>query len=246
MNDTTETKGLAAAVLVFTAIGLAVLLLGMVLFAKLGGEMVDRLDEQLGEVLMNRGIRLEEAGQYANAREAYSRALQQDFYGPQNRAMTCKRLGTLYWSAGQYDAAFTYLAKAAEFEPPIVSSFEPLADSYVQLMRYDEASRVIERWIRVGENLNLDRELARAWYMRGRVALLTGNATGATEAFEKSLNYGGDNRSACELARIQYEAGDYEGALQYIDRYLQSGGGPRSEELRDLRKHAEWKQDGLK
>lgn len=244
MNDTTGTKGLTIATGAFTGVGMAVMISGIVLFTQFGGGLVDGLEERLGEVLMNRGIRFEAAGQFANAREAYSRALEQGFHGPQNRAMTCKRLGTLYWNEGQYDAAFTYLHKAAEFNPPIISAFEPLADSYIQLLRVEEATRVTKRWIESAKTLDLPDELAKAHYHRGRAAALAGDTETAIEAYETSLEMGGGGRSLSALAFIHYEAGNYAKALGFIDRYLDAGGGPRAGELRDLRKHAEWKRDG--
>jgi tetratricopeptide (TPR) repeat protein len=244
MNDTTGTQGLAYAIGAFTVIGMTALLSGIILFTTFGGSMVEGLDERLGEVLMNRGIRLEAAGEYASAREAYSRALGQNFYGPQNRAMTCKRLGALYWNEGRYDAAFTYLQKASEFDPPIISAFEPLADSYIQLLRFDEAARTVQRWTETAQRLDIQEEVAKAHYHRGRVAVQRGDAQAAIEAFNAALAAGGDNRSLYELATLNYEAGNYEATLEYIDQYLQSGGGPRADVLRDLRKHAQWKRDG--
>lgn len=236
-EDIRPELGLMRSVTLLTCIGMTVFLAGTWLYARTGGPIVDAFDEELGEVLMERGMRFEEAGALENAKATYTQALQRPFHGPQNRADTQKRLGVLHWQAGEMEAALPYLRQAAEAQPPPVSVFEPLCDCLLALARYDEGREAVRRWMVRAEELGLRAEKAKAKYYEGRIALGEGDRQRAETSFMEGLRELPGGRNASELAQMYYEDGRCEEALPHIEAYLETGTGERAEYFRWLRGH---------
>ncbi|MBP8128397.1 MAG: tetratricopeptide repeat protein [Candidatus Hydrogenedentes bacterium] len=236
-DETMPEQGLMRAVAVVTFAGMAVFLSGTWLYARFGGSVVDAFDEELGEVLMERGMRFEEAGSLENAKAVYAEALNCPFQGPQNRADTQKRLGVLYWQAGDLDAAVRCLQPAAEAEPPPVSVFEPLCDCLLSLGRLAEAQEVVFRWMERAGELRLPAEKGKAKYYEGKIALAEGDRQRAETAFLEGLRELPGGRNASELGQMYYEQGRHAEALPQIDAYLLTGTGERAEYFRWLRGH---------
>ena len=227
------TPSLTGATTFFTLIGLAVLALYVFGFGHVAASLINSLDEELGEVLMERGIDFEAAGQTANAKETYLEALERPFYGEQNRADTLKRLGMIYWEEGQYDAALPYLRNAASCENPPRSVFEPLVDCLAGLNRFEEAEEVLHRWLSL---MDKDaHELARAKYYEGRLALVRGDRKHAELAFLEGVKAVPGGRNAAELASMYYLEDRYSEALPYVNEYLKTGSGQRAEYMRSVR-----------
>ena len=232
-----ETRGLGWAVLAFTGLAMAVFVIVVTLFARTGGDFVGTLDEGLGEVLMRRGMRFEAAGELENAKEAYHQAVERPFTGPQNRADTLKRLGVIYWAEGRLDAAYPYLRKAADFNPPPISVFEPLCDCLLGLHRHSEARTMLDRWLTLARATENTLEIARAKYCEGRLARVEGDTEAALRAFLEGAALVPGGRNASELGMLYFEMGEYEKALEQVDYYLESGTGDRAEYMRRLRGH---------
>ncbi|MFP4502620.1 MAG: tetratricopeptide repeat protein [Candidatus Hydrogenedentota bacterium] len=233
-----EPAGLLRATVVLTAVALIAFLGGTALYVHLGGGMVNALDEELGEILMQRGMRFEKAGQLENAKATYREALECTFTGPQNRADTLKHLGVLYWNEHEYAKALPLLREAVSFDPPPMSAFEPLADCLYQLGRFEAAETLLDRWQRRAGDLGHAGQIARAKYYEGMIALEHGATQDAIEAFRAGVEHVPGGRNASQLGVLYYEASQYDKALTYIDQYLETGTGNRAQYMRQLRKRA--------
>lgn len=232
-SATTVYSGLGWAAFTFTFLGAAVLAGFVLIFGRFAGPLVNSLDEELGEVLMERGIRFEGSGEVENAKETYLEALERPFHGEHNRADTLKRLGTLYWREGREDAALPYLRDASEFDPPPRSAFEPLVDSLIALNRFDEAEKTLLRWLNLVEGNAV--EVAKAKFYEGRLAVLRGDRKSAEVAFLEGVTLVPGGRNAAELGTLYFLEHRYEEALPYVNQYLETGSGQRAEYLRSVR-----------
>lgn len=231
-NDRIE-SGLGRAAIAFTALGAAGLIAFVLVFGRFAGPLVNSLDEELGEVLMERGMRFEASGEVENAKETYLEALERPFHGEHNRADTLKRLGTLYWREGREDAALPYLRDASEFEQPPRSVFEPLVDSLIALNRFDEAEQTLSRWLGLVKEDGT--EVAKAKFYEGRLAILRGDRKRAEVAFLEGVRLVPGGRNAAELGTLYFLEHRYEEALPYVNQYLETGSGQRAEYLRSVR-----------
>jgi tetratricopeptide (TPR) repeat protein len=207
-------------------------------YAQYGARLLARLDVSVGEVLMNEGLRLQEAGAIENAKERYAAALLTRFGGEQNRVYTLKLLGTLHWSEGAYARALPYLEEAAK-SPHVEASFlEPYCDTLYQLQRYAEAGAAIEQWQKALATRDDRAAMADTKFHEARLALAQGDRASARRAFEEGALLAPGGRNAAELADLAFEDGDYTAALAHVDAALESGTvGSRAQHLRDLRRH---------
>lgn len=205
------------------------------LYGRFGGDLVDSLDESLGEVMMERGIRAQDTGDLEAAKAAFHKALDNPFYGQQNQADTLKRLGVIYWSEQQYDSAMIYFMKVLEMDPPPISVFEPYCDSLINLNRMAEARAVQAQWLALAEKLGSNDEYANAKFFEGRIALKDDDRERAVASFLEGLQRAPGGRNASELADLLAETGAYAEALEYADAYLETGTGPRAVRMRELR-----------
>jgi tetratricopeptide (TPR) repeat protein len=217
-----------------TGFGTLALLAFAILYAHWAPALLGRLDVNVGEVLMKQGLAYEEAGAFENARERYATALQSRFQGEQNRALTLKRLGSIYWREGDYAAALPYLDAAVASSEVQLNAYEPLCDTLYQLKEYANAAEVAAQWTAAAQGDPEQR--AAALYHAGRLALAAEDRSTASARFVESdaLHPGG--RAASELACLYFDEGRYQDALVFIDKYLQSGAsGGRAEYIRQLR-----------
>lgn len=222
---------------IMTLVALCGLFAFAVIFTRLGAPFLDRLESNLGEELMRAGIRLEEAGAVEEARACYERALAGHFEGPQNRALTLKRLGTLLWQDRQYAACLPYLREAVDSGLAPAGIYELLFDALFNLQRFDDAHRVLREWAAVLESRqDTAAALADVKFQEGRLALAQGDKQAAEARFLEGVAASPGGRNASELARLYYAQGRFDDALAYVDQYLRGGGcGPRAEDDQRLR-----------
>ena len=210
--------------------------LGVFAYARHGAPLLERLDTAVGEVLMNEGIRIEEAGVLDDARVRYERALAARFAGSQNRIYTHKRLGAVLWKQGRFEAALPHLRNAVQGPHAQLSAFEILCDALFHLERYDAAAAVIPDWLAAADAADAPKARATALLFQGRVALRHGDLDAAQPPLEASYRLDPGGRAASELAFVYYKAGRHEKALELIDAYLAGGArGDRADYVRELR-----------
>ncbi len=222
-------------ILVATAVLAFAGALGVLVFCSLyvrhTGNFLDRLQVNVGEVLMEEGMRLEKAGALENAKERYELALESRFQGEQNRVLTVKRLGALLWMQQEYEAALPYLSSAAESPHAPVSVYQPLCDTLYRLERYDEMDPPLEAWVAALE----DTSVAPAAFYQGKLALAREDDEAALKYFLNGVNDTPGGRNAAEAGWLLYQAERYVEALEQFDAYLRSGAsGARAEWIRGL------------
>ena len=213
------------------------LMASAVLYTRYGPALLTRLDVSVGEVLMEEGILLENAGDIEKAEQRYRIALESRFEGPQNRAYTLKRLGKLLWLDGRDEESLPCLQEAARSPDAPISTFETLCEVLHRLGRYSEIPPVAATWLEAAQEQGNNESVAAAYFQLGRAAKATGDETAAVAHFEKAHALVSGGGPASELANIHYRKGDYALALTYLDEYLGGGAtGNCADHARSLRK----------
>jgi len=233
MNGGT-TKSLLRAAIAIAAAGLILLVAMATLYVGNGARLLARMDLSVGEILMNEGMRFQESGASENAKERYRAALGARFAGEQNRILTLKLLGALYWADQDYERAVPLLEEAVASPHVAPTYFEPLCDSLYQLQRYDEVLALLPRWkAAAADRPDIG---AVAAYFEGVTLLMKRRWEAAVAAFEAGNRLAPGGRNAEELARIYANRGELKRAMQYIDQYLATGApGARMERMLALR-----------
>lgn len=231
-----ENRALAWAAGIMALLGTAAVLLAAHAYAHGGGGLLSRLDVNVGEVLMEQGMRLEDGGNYDAAIARYRMALNARWEGRQNRGMTLKRLGTRLWLQGRPEAALPYLDEAAGMPEGPMTAHEPRVNALIKLERWEAAREAVETWrAACPDDIPVETEAAIAFY-RGRIARELEGVEVARRFFEKGVELAPQSRNASELAYIMFNNEAYEQALHYLDLYLKGRAtGPRADFARELR-----------
>jgi tetratricopeptide (TPR) repeat protein len=225
--------------LALTLAAAAVFGVACLLYLRLAPPLLGRLGFSVGEKLMEEALQYEEAGDYANARQAWEAAVASRFAGEQNRALSLKRLGAIDWMAGEYEAARPLLEAAAASPKAPLSAWEPLADTLLALEDYEALEKVIQDWRAMASARDHAEEAAKACYYTGRLALIRGEKEKAAAAFEEGRRLAPGGRNAAELGAIYYARGGFGKALAVLDEYLRHGAsGGRAAWARRLRAKA--------
>lgn len=194
------------------------------------------LGDELGDVLMREGLRLETAGALESAQERYEQALSARFAGTFNRAFTEKQLGVLLWRQGRYADAVPHLQAALAGPEPSSTAYEPLADALFQLGRLEDALAVAQTWAAFAAAREDATAQAAALFQAGRVATRQGDLATAMRTYEQSLALDPASTSASDLGILYAQQGDAATAIRYLDQFLSHGGsGSRADYARRLR-----------
>jgi tetratricopeptide (TPR) repeat protein len=212
--------------LLWTALGLSTLcLLGLFLsvatYAKRGDVLLRRMDVSVGEVLMKKGIRLEEAGFPGEAAVQYRVALRARYQGEQNRIQTLERLGRLSVEGGAHEMALPYLRKAAASAHARLTVYAPFVEALLEVGANEEARDVAGRWREKAIEKEDIVEEALASYQLGFAT----QAIGADA--EESLGHHGDSvravaggEAAWALAQYFAAEGQTLEALEQVEMFL--------------------------
>lgn len=201
----------------------------------IGLRLLEPLDDSVGEVLLKEGLRCEEAGLLDLAKARYEAALAGRFAGPQNRATTNAKLGTLWWREGQFEAALPLLEKAVGGVYAKPEYLKPYCDSLIALNRVDEAERALALWDTLLAEAGSPSQREERMSYAGRLALLAGRKDDAQALFAagEALFTGGACSAA--LARLAEQAGDPVAAKRHATAFVCGGGtGPDAQEMRAL------------
>ncbi len=228
------TNVLAVAVTVVAAAGFVVFALA---YAHAGGSIVADLGQDLGETLLEQGIRLEEAHQYERAVEVYKEALDtRQFDGEINRTATISRLGKLLWRQHEHEQALEYLQQVRKRPDAPLSAFQALADCLLETGRIDEALSVAREWFEAAEESERREQKELSKFYEGRAWEEQGNIEKALEAYREGYEVEPSGFCAHRLGVLYYKSGEFDRALKYIESYLQEGAGDRADYARSIRK----------
>ena len=134
---------------------------------------------------------------YARARTAFQQGLRQD---PRD-AGTLTGLGALALARHDFEGGLRYGMRAHAAAPEVVRPYGVIVDAQLELGRYDEAARTLQRMVDLKPNLA---SYSRASYFRE----LHGDLNGAVEAMRLAASAGGD--ASENLAYVQTLLGNLE------------------------------------
>ena len=155
------------------------------------------LHAALGDLYYQRGRETADSAWNERARDAYERALALD---PESAQATVG-LGTLALAKHDFAGGLRYGERALALEPGSVRPYAAIVDAQVELGRYGEAARSLDRMVSLKPNLA---SYARVSYFRE----LHGDLGGALEAMRLAVSAGGG--SAENVAYVETLLGNLE------------------------------------
>ena len=180
----------------------------------------------LGDLYYQRGRETADSSWNEKAHAAYDRALALD---PQS-AQATTGLGTLALAKHDFAGGLRYGERALLLEPESVPPYAAIVDGQVELGRYADAKRSLDRMVSLKPNLA---SYARISYFRE----LHGDLAGALAAMQRAVSAGGgspENVAYVEtlLGNLQFQAGQvaragaaYATALARVPEYLPAQAG---------------------
>lgn len=207
----------------------------IVLYAAFGNSFVQGLERSIGDVLMEEGIRLEEAQEHENAILVYTEALDSRFTHSENRTKTLVRLGRLLLSLEGPEPALPYLEEAYENGGHLLSLYASLCTVLSRAGRMDEALAYGREWFERARESGNQEHQARAKLFEGRMLQGQGAAERALEAFVEGHRARPGGLNSFFAGLLSDQAGEQENALQYLEVYLQDATGKNAERARRLR-----------
>ena len=224
------------AALAWTLAALLGLFLAALLYVLTARATVDALDEQIGEVLLERALALEKAGLLAEAERQYSAALDATFAGPQNRAFALKQLGTLLAARDRLPEALQHMRECRDSGHAPLSLYAPFVGVLRVLGEHEEAEAALAHWMQEAERAGNRLDLSRAQYVLGLIALGRGANQEAEEQFRRGNEIIPGGVNALALARLAVAREDYPEALDHLDAVFLTGPTPEMwEEALSLR-----------
>jgi len=190
-------------------------------YLRFGPNIVQRLDNNVGENLMKFAEALEQNKNTEDAKRIYEIATRSRFTGEFNRTHVFYRLGYLYWEDRDYVKAAEYLKEAVQSkEFPQISAFEFLVDSLLQIQKPEEALPFAQQWTEKTRNRE---ELANAQYYLGKVYGAMNRMAEAEETWSKGHKVLPGSKSSSELAFLYKKQGDCKKAVYYAEAVLKAG-----------------------
>ncbi len=180
----------------------------------------------LGDLYYQRGRETADSSWNEKAHEAYRRALALD---PKS-AQATTGLGTLALAKHDFEGGLRYGQQALRLEPDSVRPYAAIVDGQVELGRYADAKRSLDRMVSLKPNLA---SYARISYFRE----LHGDLAGALAAMQRAVSAGGgspENVAYVEtlLGNLQFQAGQvgragiaHTTALARVPEYLPAQAG---------------------
>jgi tetratricopeptide (TPR) repeat protein len=184
------------------------------------------LHATLGDLYYQRGRETADSSWNEKAHAAYERALALD---PQS-AQATTGLGTLALAKHDFAGGLRYGERALLLEPESVRPYAAIVDGQVELGRYSDAKRSLDRMVSLKPNLA---SYARVSYFRE----LHGDLAGALAAMQRAVSAGGgsaENVAYVEtlLGNLQFQAGQtaragaaHATALARVPEYLPAQAG---------------------
>jgi tetratricopeptide (TPR) repeat protein len=161
------------------------------------GKARPRAYTQLGDAFFQRNRETADAGYLTRAEQAYRGALARD----RRDAQAVVGLGTLAAARHDFRAALRYGLAARGLEPDSIAPYPAIVDAYVELGRYADARRALQRFVDLKPGLA---SYARVSYFRE----LHGDLRGAAQALELAVSAGGNTPE--NTAYVQVLLGNLE------------------------------------
>lgn len=207
----------------------------ILLYATWGDSFIEGLERSIGDVVMEEGIRFQNAQDYENAALSYLEALQNPFTHAKNRTGTLRRLGTLSSWLEVPAWGIPYLVEASEKSEYPISLFEPLCQVLLAADRTDNALAHAQRWFDRALESGARRQQTRAKLIEGHIHRKRGDTERAFKAYVEGNAIQSGGLVAYYAGLLSYEAGDQENALRYLELCLQDSTGEAALKARTLR-----------
>lgn len=222
-------------VFLLTAVSSLMALAAAGLYMRLAPPALARLNGSAGEVRMHEAQRLEEAGARQAAIDVYQSALPLSFAGEFNRVHVLKRLGSLLMLEERFEESLPYLYEAVRHPEGDIKGYDALCTSLYRLARWPETGAAAAEWLERARALNDTPREAQALFYLAKSEYGLGKREEAEAALRASAELHPGERSDAELARLLFELGRADEALEFATRFLESGGsGKRGAETRAL------------
>ena len=144
------------------------------------GRATPRAYSELGDAFVQRNRETGDPSYLSRAEQAYRGALARD----KRNASAVSGLGTLAAARHDFRGALAQARAAHRLNPATLAPYPVMVDALVELGRYDEAARTLQRMVDLKPGLAA---YARVSYFRE----LHGDLTGATEALQLAVSAGG-------------------------------------------------------
>jgi predicted ATPase len=192
-------------------------------------------DRKAAEVLIELGTIRHLNGNWAEAEQAYQRAIRLAGAAGHRQVVAAgkRQLGILFVYTHSYDKALVWLTEAAaEFErlhdsQGLARTLDRLAAALWQQGSYAEAAAAAERHLTIANELGDSGQVAAALDNMGLARWRTGEHAEARELLTRALRVAGESgnreaeiHAANDLAGLCHERGDREHAVAYLHRAL--------------------------
>ena len=172
----------------------------------------------LGAAYLTKVGETADSNYYADAERYFDQALRID---PGNFDATSS-LGRLALARHDFDCALRLGERARAINPTIAGNYGVLTDANVELARYGEAARTLQRWVNLKPGLA---PYARVSYFRE----LHGDLPGALTAMKLAVSAGSSSKDFSYVqslvGKLQFDRGDYEAAEHAYRSALQADPG---------------------
>ncbi len=193
--------------------------------------LLARMDVSVGEVLKERGLRLERAGDRAAAARAYELALAGTFNGVEHRREAEERLGRIFLDAGRAPEAVRLLKSAASGPRGRAAARPVWVEAIFAAGEPGEAIRQLRAWAPSGGNEDRG-EWSYCHALMWRWLIDTGSKDG--KALEEAARKPTGRELVPMLAPGLIAAGRYDEARRLLLPYIAGGSGRRAAEGRRL------------
>jgi tetratricopeptide (TPR) repeat protein len=214
---------------------LAVFLAAVFGYARYGGPFVDRLDDQIGEIVAARATGLASAGLNEQAESVYRQALTQRFDDePMQRIWTMQRYAKLLLARGKPGDAADLMEDAFRMNGAYGPSYTLLFDALRQADRLDRAIAVSEAYagaMRAAGDANAEKW---ARYNVGAVCRDSGRLNPALDAFAASYAVVPSQENAWQAARLLHQLGRDTEAGPYLEYVVLHGDAQYASLARDM------------
>ncbi|HOZ45976.1 MAG TPA: hypothetical protein PLO37_09605 [Candidatus Hydrogenedentes bacterium] len=228
----------AKARLLFAGVGAAAFVLfvgGIYGYARLGGPIVNRLGTRLGEVVVEEAKRLHEAGETAAEIETYRKALDVPFDDPRQRGWALRGLAEALIGDRRAIEALPVLDDCIKAHPDDLKARGLLCDAFRQLERHEDVLTAATAWFEQAALQQSDGDRAHAKYQMGAALEAEGSTDEALEAYLEGHRFDATGLNAYHAAKLLYDAGQPDKALELLDGYIEHGSGWRLDSARKLR-----------
>lgn len=215
----------------------AAFVIGMTAYASWGGPLVDRMSEEIGEVVALRATDLAAAGLTDEAIATYQTALARQFEDePAQRIYAMQRLGRLLLDANRAEEAAQLMKQAYALNPDYGPTYSMLFEALQAANRPEQALELaIDAYQRAtARNDNSVRKWAK--YGEGVILRDGGKIEAALTAFSDSHAIEPSKETALQIGLLQYRLGDFSAAEKSLHDVLSYGDATFAQQAREVLK----------